>query len=169
MADDVTQGLYGLCLAFCEAQDLASEDYPITDEELAILQDTPPSGGILETYNTLKTASDPDMPCIVVDSTCPCWTEGELAAIDGMIPGANGFLDCDIRPDEGFALAAEVEILTSGQQRLSILASASEQFRRCDYRNNQGDPTLRRFLDLTPGQAAVCVQQVTDHCSMQGY
>jgi len=81
-ADDVTDGLYGLCLAFCGAQDIASEDYPITDEELATLLDNPPSGSILNTYNTLKKASDPDMPCVVVDSSCPCWTEQELAAID---------------------------------------------------------------------------------------
>ena len=121
MADGVTHGLYGLCLAFCEAQDIASEDYPITDEELAILQGTPPSGSILNAYNTLKIASDPDMPCIVVDSICPCWTEEELAAIDGMIPGGTGFPDCNIQPDVGLAIAAEVEVIGElQQQQLSI-------------------------------------------------
>lgn len=171
-AEGVSQGLYGLCLAFCEAQDIASEDYPITDEELAILQGTPPSGNILNAYNTLKIASDPDMPCIVVDSICPCWAEEELAAIDGMISGGTGFPDCNIQPEVGLAIAAEVEVIGElQQQQLSILAAArnTEGFRRCEYRNNQVSPTEKRFLEVTPGQAAVCQQQVTDHCSMLGF
>jgi hypothetical protein len=182
--DGVTPGLYGLCLAFCEAQDLASEDYPISDEELAILMGNAPSGSILNTYNTIKKEADPDMPCIVVDSTCPCWTEGELAAIDGMIPDANGFLDCEqqTNPDTGIvdaASTAEVEILNTDppRQRLSILATATNtinpeegNIQRCIYRNNQVSPTESRFLDvgqgtLTPGQAAACVEEVFAHCN----
>jgi hypothetical protein len=182
-ADDVTNGLYGLCLAFCEAQDIADEEVPITDEELAILQDTPPSGSILDTYNTIKNASDPDMPCIVVDSSCPCWTEDELAAIDGMIPDANGLLDCEqqTNPDTGIievAFTAEVELLDTDppRQRLSILASAANiispngNIQRCRYRNNQVSPPESRFLDagqgtMTPGQAAACVEEVVAHCN----
>jgi hypothetical protein len=112
------------------------------------------------------------MPCIVVDSICPCWTEEELAAIDGMIPGGTGFPDCNIQPDVGLAIAAEVEVIGELQQPpLSILAAArnTEQYRRCEYRNNQVSPTEKRFLEVTPGQAAVCQQQVTDHCSMLGF
>jgi hypothetical protein len=184
MAEGTTPGLYGLCIAFCEAQDLASEDYPVTDEELAALQENAPSGNILDAYNNIKKADDPDMPCIVVDSSCPCWTEGELAAIDGMIPDANGFLDCEqqTNPDTGIvdvASTAEVEILNTDppRQRLSILATATNtispeegNIQRCIYRNNQVSPTESRFLDvgqgtLTPGQAAACVEEVFAHCN----
>jgi len=49
---DATKGLYGLCVAYCEAQDLDS-----CDKE-------PPRTKILENYNKKKQLSDPDMPCV---------------------------------------------------------------------------------------------------------
>ncbi len=59
-----TPGLYGLCVAYCEAQDF---------EEM--LQQAKaggnPGGKILDRYRAKMTASDPDMPCIVSASTCP--------------------------------------------------------------------------------------------------
>jgi hypothetical protein len=122
MADDVSQGLYGLCLAFCEAQDIANEELPITDGEFAILQDTPPSGSILASYNQIKTATDPDMPCIVVDSTCPCWTDEELAAIDGTAPDGTNMADtlCTLLTDStgivDSATAIEVDNTVSPQE-----------------------------------------------------
>ena len=49
--DGVTKGLYGLCVAFCEAQDITNEEVPISEEELAQLESTTPSGRILANYN----------------------------------------------------------------------------------------------------------------------
>ena len=37
MEDGVTKGLYGLCVAFCESQDLASLDEPISSDDLDTL------------------------------------------------------------------------------------------------------------------------------------
>ena len=37
MGDGITKGLYGLCVAYCEAQDFASEDVPLTEEEILAL------------------------------------------------------------------------------------------------------------------------------------
>jgi hypothetical protein len=178
-ADDVTDGLYGLCLAFCEAQDLASEEVPITDEELAILQDTPPSGSILNTYNTIKKETDPDMPCIVVDSTCPCWSEEELAAIDGNTPSGNGSTLCIKQPDPQAGIVDAATAIEVEDNRQSIRASASDSQRfdppvqRCQYRNIQVTPSISRFLDvgqgtMTSGQAAACLQEVVDRCALLG-
>jgi hypothetical protein len=75
-ADGITKGLYGLCVAFCEAQDHASIDEPITEAEFEALGDAAPSGRILGNYYKKKQASDPDMPCIKVEEPCPCW-DGE--------------------------------------------------------------------------------------------
>lgn len=84
-ADSITKGLYGLCVAFCEAQDITSIDEPITEEELAALESAAPSGRILANYNKKKTETDPPMPCIRVANPCPCWTEAELTEIDSVM------------------------------------------------------------------------------------
>ena len=78
-----TKGLYGLCVAFCEAHDAASIDGPMTLDDLAVLEESAPSGKILTNYNKRKTDSDPAMPCVKVEEPCPCWTAEELDAIDG--------------------------------------------------------------------------------------
>lgn len=64
-----TAGLYGLCVAYCEAQDLDT------------LDKQPPSLKILANYRKKMQAGDPDMPCVHV--TCPCWTDAELSSING--------------------------------------------------------------------------------------
>ena len=83
-ADDVTKGLYGLCVAFCEAQDIADFSDPITPADLEALEDAIPSGRILINYNKKKQEGDPEMPCVVVQEPCPCWSQAELNSIDGL-------------------------------------------------------------------------------------
>ena len=87
--DGITKGLYGLCVAFCEAGDYADELDTISPEELAALETRSPSGRILANYNKKKdkanNPADPDMPCILVEEPCPCWTAEELASIDGFM------------------------------------------------------------------------------------
>jgi hypothetical protein len=78
-----TPGLYGLCVAYCEAQDLDSFDKD------------PPNTKILNNYRKKMQAGDPDMPCVKVP--CPCWTSAELGSItaDNMAaacPAATGKL-----------------------------------------------------------------------------
>ena len=63
-----SKGLYGLCVAYCEAQDLDS----VTNKKT-------PNSKILENYRKKMQAGDPDMPC--VQTPCPCWSAEELASI----------------------------------------------------------------------------------------
>lgn len=80
-APGVTKGLYGRCVAFCEARDIADFSDPITQAELDDLEASVPQGRILEKYNEKKSATDPAMPCInVAANECPCWTEVQIAA-----------------------------------------------------------------------------------------
>ena len=81
--DDITKGLYGLCVAFCEAQDVAERMTPLTPEALDALKIDVPSGRILGNYNKKKQESDPEMPCVLVQEACPCFTKQELQSIDG--------------------------------------------------------------------------------------
>lgn len=66
--DGITKGLYGLCVAYCEAQDLDV----VGDKE-------PPNSKILGNYRKKMNPGDPDMPCLA--TPCPCWDEAEIAAV----------------------------------------------------------------------------------------
>jgi hypothetical protein len=66
---NATPGLYGLCVAYCEAQDLDL----VGDKET-------PNNKILANYNKKKQTGDPPMPCVKVP--CPCWTEAQLVAVN---------------------------------------------------------------------------------------
>ena len=57
-ADGITKGLYGLCVAFCEAHDFADASVPITEEDYNNLEAQAPSGRILANYNKKKQAQD---------------------------------------------------------------------------------------------------------------
>ncbi len=67
-----TPGLYGLCVAYCEAH----------DADLLSELDVP-NRMILENYNRKKTESDPAMPCVpdVAQASCPCWSADELLEV----------------------------------------------------------------------------------------
>jgi len=70
-----TPGLYGLCVAFSEAQDCEPEftlDNPFEDC-------TPSSPKLLEIYDKKKTEADPPMPGVAYG--CPCWTEEEIIGL----------------------------------------------------------------------------------------
>ena len=77
-ADGVTKGLYGLCVAYCEAQDHSSLTEPITPEDLDDILMSSPAGRILKNYNAKKTSTDPEMPCMNVVAPCPCAIEGHF-------------------------------------------------------------------------------------------
>lgn len=61
-ADGVTDGLYGLCVAYCEAKDCDLDG--IED-----LRGAKACERILENYNWLKLPGDPGLPC---RTQCPC-------------------------------------------------------------------------------------------------
>ena len=76
-ADGVTKGLYGLCIAFCEAQDWETD----------CLEDPGACGRsgdrLLANYNKKKKETDPPMPCLVSAIQCPCWNGDPDPPING--------------------------------------------------------------------------------------
>ena len=76
-----TPGLYGLCIAFCEAHDC------IPDHELAnpYANCKKSDSRILANYNRKMRDGDPDMPCLPSSKdessgvACPCWSREQLA------------------------------------------------------------------------------------------
>ena len=74
---DATPGLYGLCVAYCEAHDadLLSPSGDLNELDM-------PNIKILQNYNKKMTESDPPMPCVALEiEDCPCWTADELSMV----------------------------------------------------------------------------------------
>jgi hypothetical protein len=72
---DGTPGLFGLCVAYCEAKDC---DDPLSDCGTS-------GEKILENYNKKKAPGDPDMPCIAkapTSAACPCFSEDDVLALN---------------------------------------------------------------------------------------
>ena len=74
-APGVTKGLYGICVAFCEAQDCDIGADGVIPESCR-----PSSQRLLDVYNKRKSDTDPEIPCRPSAPNCPCWTDDELAS-----------------------------------------------------------------------------------------
>ena len=172
-ADGVSKGLYGLCVAFCEAQDHTDVSIPITEAELLLLEESAPSGRILENYNKKKTETDPAMPCILVEEPCPCWSASELASIGDALPGSCVQL---VNPttgliDLGLVFATEGIIhqaLADDRHRVSFTIE------QCSFIDFREPPGIFREASVPAGtltheQAQVWLEQVTTRCAELGF
>lgn len=140
----MTPGLYGLCVAYCEAQDLDA------------FNKEPPATQILTNYRKKMRTGDPDMPC--VQNPCPCWTEEEIQSIDGSLGSAS----CSISLTWAHidqSNATNFQYAAVGQDEASLT---------CEYFDDTVDPAVERFMSVTPNEAAVCRAQIVDQCSALG-
>jgi len=143
-----TPGLYGLCVAYCEAQDLDTFDKK------------PPSLKILANYDKKRQAGDPDMPCLQVP--CPCWTTEELTAIT-----ADNLAFCETSAEaDQIKITNTTVILPHRNSASATIASGRE---RCRYIDSTLKPRVRSF-DLTDNveSAQYCFAQVQQHCASIG-
>lgn len=143
-APGVSPGLYGLCVAYCEAQDLDS-----IDKE-------PPNTKILGNYNKRKQASDPAMPCVKVP--CPCWTEADMASIssDSVAAACN-------------TTATSSQIIDIAARTHSALAETAVGRERCRYIDLNTAPATIRSFTVTPAEAASCLTDVQSACQSTGF
>ena len=135
-------GLYGLCVAYCEAQDLDQFDK------------NPPRTKILQNYRKKMSAGDPDMPCLQVP--CPCWTAEELASIH-----ADGQAVCLPANDDKI----QIVNTTVDISRQFAEADKSVGRERCRYLDLNTDPRTIRFFNIEADEAASCHAQVINACS----
>lgn len=143
-APGISPGLYGLCVAYCEAQDLDSFDKE------------PPNTKILGNYNRRKQASDPAMPC--VKPVCPCWTGAEMASISG----------------DGLAAAClsganKLTIIDNSPQNHSAEADTTAGRERCRYIDLNISPATVRSFAITPAEAQACYADVQAACRSTGH
>ena len=178
-ADGVSKGLYGLCVAFCEAHDLAEFATPITLAELASLESHAPAGRILANYNKKKQATDPAMPCIRVGEPCPCWSSAELNEINGVAPsGVAAATNCVQANDPVSGLIDNRLVAENAEGHITAVAwdahRSSGTLEECGFFNFQVDPPIVNILTvpkgtLTHAQAANCLADVNVQCAVLGH
>lgn len=141
--DGVTKGLYGLCVAFCEAHDAASLSTQVTVEELAELFEATPSGKILERYNQKRSETDPTMPCINVnEGQCSCWNSEQITALDGVVnsselmpPSSEEFHCSSISTENGNSLILR-ELDNTNQYTSLAAVNENAGIYKCSFANN---------------------------------
>ncbi len=144
---NATPGLYGLCVAYCEAQDLDI----VGDRET-------PNNKILANYRKKMQLGDPDMPCLKVP--CPCWNDAELAAITG-------------RAGSGDSLSCTSTVTTAQIRNNTNLQFATADIGRqpplCRFTDTMASPRISRRFDIGAADAAQsCYDQVLAACALLG-
>ncbi|MFA7387365.1 MAG: hypothetical protein WCZ87_06860 [Thiohalobacteraceae bacterium] len=137
-----TPGLYGLCVAYCEAQDLDMLE-----------TGTVPNSKILANYRKKMRAGDPDMPC--VQAPCPCWTAAELAGISSSDPTPV----CSET-----TVVSQIRVLTT---EVTKVASVNSSRNICSFSDSTIPVTIRTF-PVTEDELQICRSQVQNACAALG-
>ena len=139
-----TPGLYGLCVAYCEAQDLDSFDKE------------PPNTNILANYRKKMKAGDPDMPCIQVP--CPCWTNAEI-----------GSITADTQAAACPRSTGKIQIIDNAPKTKFAEADQNAGRERCRYIDLNAAPPVIRSFQITTAEAQSCYAQVSAACDLVGH
>jgi len=138
-----TPGLYGLCIAYCEAQDL--DDIDFTNLENS--KKAAPNRKILENYRKKMKPGDTDMPCLA--APCPCWDETELLNVTSENVAGISCVEGDF--------GSHLLISFDGVDAFAVLGS------RSSCRNQNAEFTV------TADERASCVGQIKDRCAEIGF
>jgi hypothetical protein len=154
--EGVSKGLYGLCVAFCEAQDCEVPD-PTDDPSCR-----PSSPKLLARYDAKRDESnilDLRMPCVQYEEACPCWTLAELTASDDAALTKDYLATED--PENSITWFARA--LYTLPESVEVLYNANYNRRgpSCRVRTATPEqPTIVVFLDITVDQALACYAQL---------
>ena len=143
-ADGVTKGLYGLCVAYCEAN-AQSQD-------------------VLDEFNARRTEDDPEIPCGAPPATCPCWTAAMLQAASGsgITPECSFGIGDSVRDE---AIYLDFSGFPFTFEAFGIDSSACTYIYDSDLLNGdtiEGDVSLT--LGVTPAEEVVCRTEVASLC-----
>lgn len=158
-ANGVTKGLYGLCVAVCEAQDC---DPVLNGDGTLDTSDCTPAGAkLIEKYNARRDVNNPldlAMPCLPPPpAPCPCFNAEQAMNV--------GSIDerCVISgPLQGFLRGSE--LLPSGEEVLETLAIGSSL--QC-LRDTQEDEFIS-LVGITLEQTQACEAIMLTECANRG-
>lgn len=161
-----TPGLYGLCVAFCEAQDCEATYDPATDALTFDESCRPSSPKLLANFNKRAGVGGPHMPCVnITENECPCWTEAELD-----VPLTNDGTRCTaddstfaqffiVTPTGGLTAVARTNPTT--KEELGCL------YEGVDLINNVA--RVSRIEVITQDENATCVASIAAECISRGF
>jgi len=149
------KGLYGLCVAFCEAQDCVATFDEATQTLVFPKNCTPSSASTLAKYESRRVGTDaPPMPCI--NDGCPCWSEAEMDAV------ADGRLD--------FCEDSMIQSVIWGRDlstnNVDYAAVAIDPDMRCAYLEQT--PLTSRYMSVTEEQYLLCRNSIKYECENRG-
>lgn len=161
-----TPGLYGLCVAYCEAHDADILSPGGDPAELNV-----PNRMILENYNKKKTEFDPLMPCVqqAQDENCACWTADQLSTV--FAPSMNIDVNFSHACLNDPALAA-LENFENGTPRTSgiQMSTGGPEFETFCHVNNidypGGPPST--LQPATPEEVESCKSLLAAHANAPG-
>ena len=158
----LTPGLYGLCVAYCEAHD-AEIISPGGD----LSQLNVPNRQILENYNRKKSPSDPPMPC-VQQAPCPCWSADQLSTMlpPGQNINENAPHACINAPDAKILENFENGFFVPPRIQTGVVFIAPSE-PLCFVLNDQypGGPPTNTGIPITPGEATSCGSSLAAHAN----
>lgn len=159
---EATPGLYGLCVAYCEAHDADLFSPQGDPSELKM-----PDQRILNNYNRKKKESDPPMPCVLDESgddpleECPCWTAIQL---DQMMP-PTAYFDYNLpNACNASSSSSVLENYENGDDG-RVFQLAIYAFEGCAVSNDSGVPggPPSGFAGLTSEEENACMTLLANH------
>jgi hypothetical protein len=144
----ITPGLYGLCVAYCEAHD--ADD--VSDLEAVC---NPSDDKILDNYNRKKTDMDPPMPCRQPD--CPCWTIDDITLLTIDDPDGCRRYTCGEKTKfdaDGLLvfLDTRIDMKREFARVYGTIAPPNKPAGKCSYRYQK----IRRNFEVTWAEAQAC-------------
>ena len=171
-----TSGLYGLCLAYCEATD-SLEDLS-TETKIAALDEY--SSRLLANYNKKRQIGDPQMPCATYydETACPAWTRDQINSVGTHVTsaseGTNQTREDDSEYNSGTVkYLYDQEFVYSSSNRLvqnyvlvqSYNGNKYGQFFDYEYDYTTGTQVRydNNFVTLTDDEYAACDAEIRAH------
>jgi len=153
---DYPKGLYGLCVAFCEAQDCVATFDEATQTLVFPKNCVPSSAATLAKYESRRVGTDaPPMPCI--NDGCPCWSETEMDVV------ADGRVDyCQDSMVQSVIWGRDLS--TSNVDYAAVIIDPDM---RCAYLEQT--PLTPRYMSVTEDQYLLCRNSIKYECENRGF
>lgn len=150
-------GLYGLCVALCEAQECGGTLNP---DKTVTLDETcgPSADDLLRNYIKLARGTEtPLPPCI--EAACPCWSEPEIDNIGGYLAGDRSLDWC-------FEGSSSVGIIGHSTDGGGVeLAYVIETSTGPVCQSRQTNPTEEREEPVDAPQIQKCTESIIEECN----
>jgi hypothetical protein len=158
-----TPGLYGLCVAYCQAGELPRAMAKANGKPDRLADLAEKKEAVLQRFNAARGAGDPEMPCIRQDA-CPCWS-GEQTSSAFWLSRSRA-PQCSFLDQAPLAVSTLSAGSITGGDSAMLMAYANHDLgiRMCYFTDTStGTATLQQVSDR---DARVCATQVSATCSL---